>query len=91
MGTPDCVDFGNGLQQYLGQAAYGLQQIGTLGSNLNQWMGGVGISSIPLEYPSCKIRFFRINEKAEMAEGEKFIEPLDELRLKVAKWLHNQP
>jgi len=34
------------------------------------------------------IKFNRINEVVEIAEGRKVSEPLDELRIKVAKWLN---
>ena len=34
------------------------------------------------------IKFFRVNEKVEVPEGA-VNEPLDELRIKVAKWLYN--
>ena len=34
------------------------------------------------------IKFFRVNEKVEVSEGA-INEPLDELRIKVAKWLYN--
>jgi len=34
-----------------------------------------------------KIKFWRINRVIEMDEGAKFEDPLDELRLKVARWL----
>ena len=35
------------------------------------------------------IKFFRVNEKVEVPEGATINEPLDELRIKVAKWLYN--
>ncbi len=35
-----------------------------------------------------KIRFWRINKVVEMSEGAKFEDPLDEFRLKVARWLN---
>lgn len=34
-----------------------------------------------------KIKFWRINKVVEMDEGASFQDPLDELRLKVARWL----
>lgn len=34
-----------------------------------------------------KIKFWRINKVVEMEEGGRFEDPLDELRLKVARWL----
>ena len=34
------------------------------------------------------IKFFRINKVVEMKEGEEYADPLDELRLKVARWLN---
>jgi len=34
-----------------------------------------------------KIKFWRVNKVIEMDEGAKFEDPLDELRLKVARWL----
>lgn len=33
------------------------------------------------------VKFFRINEEVEMEEGAEWGEPLDELRLKVKRWL----
>ncbi len=35
-----------------------------------------------------KIRFWRVNKVVEMNEGAKFEDSLDELRLKVARWLN---
>jgi len=35
-----------------------------------------------------KIKFWRVNRVVEMSEGAKFEDSLDELRLKVAKWLN---
>jgi len=35
------------------------------------------------------IKFNRINEVVEIAEGGEIAEPLDELRIKVARWLYN--
>lgn len=32
--------------------------------------------------------FYRINQKIELREGEEIKEPLDELRIEVAKWLN---
>lgn len=50
---------------------------------MGQLSGGMG-----LPYPTVKhIRFFRINNEIEIPEGGTFEEPLDELRLKVARWL----
>ncbi len=34
-----------------------------------------------------KIKFWRINKVVEMSEGSSYEDPLDELRLKVARWL----
>ncbi len=34
-----------------------------------------------------KIKFWRVNQVVEMDEGASFQDPLDELRLKVARWL----
>lgn len=34
-----------------------------------------------------KIKFWRINKVVEMNEGSSYEDPLDELRLKVARWL----
>ena len=34
-----------------------------------------------------KIKFWRVNKIVEMDEGASFQDPLDELRLKVARWL----
>lgn len=34
-----------------------------------------------------KIRFWRINKVVEMSEGASYEDPLDELRLKIARWL----
>lgn len=35
-------------------------------------------------------KFFRINKEIQFTEGALFEEPLDELRLKVAKWLNKE-
>jgi Tfp pilus assembly protein PilV len=35
-----------------------------------------------------KIRFWRVNKVVEINEGAKFEDPVDELRLKVARWLN---
>lgn len=34
------------------------------------------------------VKFFRLAEECVITEGSKFVEPLDELRVKVAKWLN---
>lgn len=35
-----------------------------------------------------KIKFWRVNKVVEMDEGARFDDPLDELRLKIARWLN---
>lgn len=44
--------------------------------------------SDPIVNAIRKVKFWRLNKVVEMNEGAKFEEPLDELRLKVARWLN---
>ena len=36
------------------------------------------------------MKFFRINEEVELEEGGTYVEPLDQLRLKVKRWLKGE-
>ncbi len=51
--------------------------------------GNIVFATDPYVAPKRKmIEFFRVNEKAHMDEGGEYPEPLDELRLKIARWLN---
>jgi len=89
----------------LGQYAQRQAQQASRASALGGILGGTSTDTADIEqslqqyvplYPSPLptprhrlIKFFRINEKVELSEGEMIKEPLDELRIKVAKWLNN--
>ena len=67
---------------------------------LQYWRGGITTDDVettqfqPVKFGKqssrSTIKFHRINEVIELAEGaQQYMEPLDELRMKVAKWLYN--
>ena len=65
-------------------ANYTLNTIGTAGSTMiSPW--AYAQPSVP--NPIKLIKFFRINQPVEMPEGSALTEKLDEIRIKVAKWL----
>jgi len=88
----------------LAQSPYQGIGIGMLGSALGGW-GNAATSttqdwqqayqqpvlpvSMGKQHYRQTIKFNRINEVVEMRECDNFVEPLDELRVKVATWLYN--
>ncbi len=79
----------NNLQQQLASPMY-IYQSGltapyttatqaTLSTTFSNWAQDV--------YAKAKIKFWRVNQIVEMDEGGEMIDPLDNLRLKVARWL----
>jgi hypothetical protein len=49
--------------------------------------GGYTTSTGDYTVEQLQVSFYRINELCSFSEGGIFKEPLDELRIKVAKWL----
>lgn len=96
MGTTDSQYQNYFLHQYAQQQASVFPI--ALGGQLGSAMGETGITTTGTEFysPQFKnpdrrtIKFHRINQKVELPEGAiSETEPLDELRIKVAKWLYN--
>ena len=65
----------------------------TPSQNVSTWSNATVADSYLAQYNTLagielRRRFYRINKLVEIREGEMFTEPLDELRLKIARWLN---
>lgn len=54
----------------------------TLGNAFTSWAQGA--------YSKARIKFWRVNQVVEIDEGQEMADPLDKLRLSVARWLKPQ-
>ena len=66
---------------------------GTTNADLSQYFQQYATQSMSSPYPIYNQKFHRINKEVSISERDiadgRFEEPLDELRIKVARWLDN--